>query len=1609
MNITIKKVKKFQDDSMKITSDIIADAKNAGIIVDDILKSFIKEFYALILIEKLEHKNNQYLINMAKESFDFFSSREGMLPKIRIFDHMEEKYTIIETLTDNMPFLLDSLKEELERREIKIHEIIHPILNVKRNDQGDLIAIDDDVKKTNNKESFIRLHISKIKQETKIRELELILTDVVSNVTYAVQDWQEMTNKANELISYPKTHHQTKELLTWVNNNNFTFLGYAQYHFDRNKAIGDKENLLGILKLINIKSNKKISQEIDKFVTNIFQDSNHESQIEICKINLASPVHRNSNIDCIALKTYNDKGDNTGIKIFIGIFTSVLYYQTINSIPIIKDKAKYVMDKAGFLDSSYSSKELSTILQSLPREELFQINQDQLYEMALSIYSLVIKPELKLFVRTHEFDDSLSCLVMIPRYRDGLEIKENISEILNKHLGEGSVITQEIQTNHLPMNCLYTIFTPKHTIDLNDRIITIMEEELKKIVKFWKEDLRSFLDDHLDQSQAKKIHKKYKNAFPIAYKENFPVDERVLKDIRLIELALTKKFPIFELHQDNKDVENDNFILSIYSYDRKILLSEMMPIFDHMGFSAVDEDTYCVNAVGHDGILWLHNFHLNISSYHVKSITELKEYEILAASEIKRYIEEALMQIWCKNLQNDYFNTLIIRARLDWRQVLLIRTLAKYIRQTGFTYSSEYVESIVISHPRLAKLIFMLFNQLFSPSENNKDQNKLDAINHEIATRLNQVVSSAEDKIIRRFFEVVRAIVRTNYYQTDSEGNLKDYVSIKINSSLVPELPKPVPFREIFVYSTKVEGIHLRGGSVARGGLRWSDRSEDFRTEVLGLMKAQMTKNSVIIPVGSKGGFVVKQSMPLIGRDEYLKEGIRCYETFLRGLLDVTDNIIDGKIVNPKNVIRYDDNDPYLVVAADKGTASFSDIANRVAASYNFWLGDAFASGGALGYDHKKMAITARGGWISVERHFNDLGINIKSQDFTVIGIGDMSGDVFGNAMLLSKNIRLVAAFNHMHIFIDPNPDSKTSFNERDRLFNMAVSGWSDYNPALISKGGGVFDRKAKTIDISPEIKQLLDIKEDQLSPDDLIKKILQARVDLLWNGGIGTYVKQSGESNAQVGDKTNDGLRINGSDLRCKIVGEGGNIGFTQLGRIEYARNGGRINTDAIDNSAGVDCSDHEVNIKIALFAALSKNKITTSQRDKLLAQMTDEVASLVLMDNKLQTQAITIAEQQGSSVLEMNARLINKLESANILNREVEFLPSNPELAKLESASLGLTRPEIAILLAYSKITIFNELLASDLPEDPYCKNDLISYFPKAMQENFVDEIENHRLRREIIATSIANSMVNRVGTFFYNFVQEDTAMPGSDIARSYIIARESLMLKAIWQEIEELDGKIDTKYQVELFTNINKLLSRFVLWLLKKQAHNLNIEQNINILKLSMNELIDNIEFVINGSSHEKYLDKLNYYKGLSISETLAKKMAAFSILSPAFDIIELAHKTKLPILKVAKLYFELGSRFSFDRLRLATDKIVMNNYWERLSLNSLKDDLYDQQRALALDVIKKVGINNNSINEWCLANEKRVNAYDVFIKDLSLVESLDFPMVVVATKKLNLLIL
>ncbi len=1556
-------------------------------------KKFIETFFALSPVSELEEIEATHAHTVAMACEKALQSRDKKGPKLVIEQFKSEESgrtrTRVIAINDDMPFLVDSLSGLFTALGLAIQFIQHPILSVGRDAKGKLTRAErlDDVVPPLPRESVIYVELSPLPVSLSVAALEAQMEETLEHVQAAVTDWRAMRSKVSDLATSfaPKDKSdvdakEVQDLLTWLAGNHFVFLGYADYSVSE----GSKEATLTLdtksaLGTFRLKGNGSIERGARPTAT---------QPINVYKASEISRVHRRVHMDYVAIRRTDGRGKYLGETRIVGLFTSTVYYREVEQIPFIRNKAARVMAQSGFASSSHSGKALKTALEFLPREELFQMDEDALFAVAMRIVALDARPQVRLFVRTDTFERFISAMVYVPREQLSTELREEIARTLERaYQGTSSGFNVQVTDSPLARIMIEVVTTPGNIPDVQ---VAALEKQISGLANVWRVALHDAILGAFGDVEGQKLAATFANAFTPAYVNTHSAEAAAHDIRRALECTKNDGLALELFRKPNSSA--DELHLKCFTRDLNSELSSIIPLLEHMGATVIDATPYVITPRTPAQPVLLRNFTLR-----VKGTSALD----LAAS--KARIEEAIGSVWRGVSDNDSFNALIFAAGLSVRDIEILRAYSRYLQQLDFPYSRQFIAQALVTHAGLARTLAQLFAVRFNPEEKHRETKSAE-LKTEIETALENITNLAEDRVIRRLLALIFASLRTNFYQRTESGQPKEYLSIKLRSSLVPDMKLPVPYAEIFVTSMRVEGIHLRGGPVARGGLRWSDRPEDFRTEVLGLVKAQMVKNAVIVPTGAKGGFILRK--PPAEREAFAKEGIECYQMFLRGLLDITDNIVGSQVVAPKDVVRHDDDDPYLVVAADKGTATFSDTANAVAASYNFWLGDAFASGGSVGYDHKAMAITARGGWVAVERHFREMGKDISKETFTSAGIGDMAGDVFGNGMLLSDKLRLVAAFNHRHIFIDPAPDAASSFTERERLFKLPRSGWNDYNANLISKGGGVFERSAKSIKLSAEARTALGTDAAQTTPDELIRIILKSPVDLLWNGGIGTYVKANAETHEQVGDRANNALRINGRELRCKIVGEGGNLGFTQRGRIEYARASGRINTDAIDNSAGVDCSDHEVNIKIACGAAVAHERITIKQRDALLKKMTDEVAHLVLIDNKLQTQAISVTELQGAAVLDPAEQLIAALEADGLLNREVEFLPDAKQFGELRASKLGLTRPEIAVLLAYAKMALFGDLQDSKLLDAPYFEQDLLRYFPKAMQADYGDEIRKHRLRRAIVATMITNSIVNRTGFSFAHSLMKATGLPAADIAQAYVATRDTFKLREMWGQIESLDGKIAASLQSSLFSQVNQFIEHSCRWFLQHLAQPMDIAKVIDKYASSILLIEEKSESLVSDTLRKVYDKSVESLTAQGVPEALAKRLARLEILSSACDIVDVASTTKLPLEQVGKLYFELGAQLKLGWLRKATQGLAAENYWQQLAAKSLLIELYQAQARLTLEVIRRFGKKQGAAAAlWTEEVKEPLSRYLTFIEQLRTQQSFDYPMLIVALRQVQ----
>ncbi|MEO8810256.1 MAG: NAD-glutamate dehydrogenase domain-containing protein [Rhodanobacter sp.] len=1544
--------------------------------------------------------------------------------------------SLLQIVTDDMPFLVDTVSMVVSDS-AQIHAVIHPVVSVSRDDEGRLQGMGDAA--TGRPESVMHFEIDRAadagEQEQLIAQVEAALDDVRA----AVDDWPAMRDKAlsiaDDLLkrSMPLDADSVKEasdFMRWLAEDNFTFLGYREYEVT--DTAGDRvlrsleSSGLGILR----KTDHALApRSLRSLAASELPQSGATDAIILTKTNARSQVHRPGYMDYVGVLRFADDGTAIAEQRFLGLFTSNSYMSRPQDVPLVRHKVEAVMARSGLKRDSYSGKSLRHILETLPREELLQGSEDELFNASMGIMELRQRARPRLFVRRDRYGRFFTCMVFVPRDRFNTSVRERIESLLGSAL-HAVQSDSFVEMGESALARLTIVMRPKIG-DQPAYDVADLERKVTAIVRNWHDEVRDALIQLRGDHAGVVLANRYAKSLPAGYVEEVSPGVAA-EDIH--ELAQLEGDNALRMSFYHPPQEPETLRFKVYRSGGDIALSEVMPQLENLGLRVLTEHVYEISG----------DAPLSIQDFEVQPVGKLA----FSVEQVGTLFENAFEQIWRGNAENDGFNRLVLGAKLGWRQIAMLRGYSKYLLQTGVTFSQTYMEETLNRYPAIAGLLVELFLARFDPRREalSPDELKdagatlavemrtlipaqlLDAqpsliddlssalsrpraeqigvVEGVISVLLENVASLDEDRILRSFVDLIRATLRTSFFQ-HWDGESRPYISYKLDSHQVPELPKPVPYREIWVCAPRVEGIHLRFGAVARGGLRWSDRREDFRTEVLGLVKAQMVKNTVIVPVGSKGGFFVKKSPTDGDRDAVLAEGIACYKLFINGLLDITDNLVEGEIVHPQDVVRHDEDDPYLVVAADKGTAKFSDIANAISIEHHYWLGDAFASGGSHGYDHKDMGITARGGWESVKRHFRALGRDSQAEDFTCVGIGDMSGDVFGNGMLLSPHIRLLAAFDHRHVFLDPDPDAARSFAERERLFKLPRSSWDDYDKSLISAGGGVYPRNVKSIPISPEVRSALGLKTgvEHLEPAELLSAILKAPVDLLWNGGIGTYVKSSGESQADVGDRANNLLRVDGGELRCKIVGEGGNLGFTQKGRIEAAQKGVLLNTDFIDNSAGVDTSDHEVNIKILLNDAVHRGELTEDARNEQLASMTDEVADLVLWDNYRQNQAITLMEHQSVGRIGSMAHFIRTLEAEGTLDRQVENLPSDAELTERKARGVGLTRPELAVLLSYDKIRLYQQLVDSDVPEDPYLSKELARYFPVPLQEKYAEHMQRHRLKREIIATAVTNSTINRMGATFMMRMQEDTGKGPAAIAKAYTAAREILDARELWALIEAMDSKVAENTQIDAIKQIWSLLRHMTRWLLNRPGGALDIAENVSRYREGVTALRQVLPDVLTPTGKGDFSSSQEKWEGLGMPAELALRLARMPDLRSALDMVEVSQQSGKPMVEVARVFFELGGALDLEWLRGQIEALPVDGHWHAQARGSLLDELNHQHRALALQVLAMGSGDNDAspVQRWLQRDDPTLQHTRAMLAEI-LTQNADYPIASVAVRRL-----
>ncbi|MEV0307595.1 NAD-glutamate dehydrogenase [Nonomuraea fuscirosea] len=1523
--------------------------------------------------------------------------------------------SVVEVVTDDMPFLVDSVTMELDRHGLGTYLVVHPQMRVRRDMTGRMLGRgQEDVTGQMLVESWIHIEIDRQSDPEALKRVEGDLQRVLTDVRHAVEDFRKMralaVQTAEDLSMNPPPLEPAEvedslDLLRWLADGHFTFLGYREYRLEHTDE-GETLRALPGAALGILRDDRAGSDSFAALPAEVRAKAREKQLMIITKANSRATVHRATYLDYIGVKLFSPDGEVIGERRFLGLFTHVAYSESISRIPVLRRKLGDVLEAAGLTADSHDGKDLIEILETFPRDELFQTSVDQLLPIAMGVLRLRERKQVKLFLRRDDYGRYISCLIYLPRDRYTTKVRLKMEEVLLKALG-GRSLDYSAMIGESVLARLHVVVRgergtplPRPSVDVEE-----LEARLAAITRSWEDDLATALGEMTSEEEAPALIKRYASAFPEGYKVDFPPKVAVVDLRRLEHLVEQGDGERVEINlYEPYDAEEGERRLKVYKVGSPISLSQALPLIQRLGVEVVDERPYEIDRDNDPRTknAWIYDFGLRY--------TPSDEVD---RNDFKRLFQDGLTALWHGRVQADDFNALILAAGLTWEQVEILRAYAKYLRQAGSTFSQPYMEQVLRDNVRLARLLVQLFEAKLDPRRGEDVRVELvDALHEEILGALDAVASLDEDRILRAYLEMIQATLRTNYFQT-VDGRRKSYISLKLDPGAISVLPLPRPKYEIFVYSPRVEGVHLRFGKVARGGLRWSDRMEDFRTEILGLVKAQMVKNTGIVPTGSKGGFVVKRPPKSGSREDVLAEGVACYRTFISGLLDVTDNLVDGKVVPPPDVVRHDGDDTYLVVAADKGTATFSDIANSVAKEYGFWLGDAFASGGSIGYDHKAMGITARGAWESVKYHFRTMGVDVQSTDFTVAGIGDMSGDVFGNGMLLSRHIRLVAAFDHRHIFVDPTPDAARTYAERQRLFELPRSSWEDYDAKLISAGGGVFPRTAKSIHLTPQMHEALGIPAGvtSMAPNDLISAILKAPVDLLWNGGIGTYVKSAAESNADVGDKANDGLRVNASDLRCKVIGEGGNLGFTQLARIEFALNGGLVNTDFIDNSAGVDTSDHEVNIKILLDQVVRDGELTDKQRNQVFTSMTDEVADLVLRDNYAQNVVLAASRSQAVEMLHIHARYLRKLERDGLVNRELEFLPSDKTLAERRQARLGLTAPEFAVLLAYTKLVADAELLGSDLPDDPYLASWLVSYFPSALRERFRTYMDEHPLRREIITTCVVNELVNSAGTTFTFRFGEETGASTPDIVRAYLVAREVFDLPSFYRAVESLDNEIDTATQIAMLLEARKLAERGARWLLVNRRPPLDLAGSVSFFMKGFNGLLAHIPKLLTGPDLAAYEDRRDSFAARGVPMELAERVAGMVPAYSTLDLVEISSLTGRPVSEVAEVYFDLADRLQLARLRERIIALPRDNRWNSIARSALRDDLYAAHASLTRDVLahSKPGLPpEERLARWSDANSAAVSRARQTLSEIWESDNFDLATLSVALRAIRTLV-
>jgi glutamate dehydrogenase len=1576
--------------------------------------TFLRLYLESSVLQRTIKRSAEDLFAIARHHWNLSLQRESNQLLVSVFNPGGNEAgwcsgsTVIQTVVEDMPFLVDCVTMAIRSMGCGLDWILHPVIAVQRDSRGKVreVSAAADAAQGKPLESLVHIEFSPRLDDARCQELKDKIDAVLSDLRIVVADYAAMKERTRLAIQALEAvpagmdaaeFAEVRDMLRWLQENHFTFLAYTETEVRRDPDGNERfvtvpDSGLGLLRSTrtNLDPDGYIAPaaEMDKY-------SKSSRVLVISKGNARSHLHHPDYMDVVSVKKFDAAGQVQGTHRFIGLFSAEAYASSPRLIPVLRHKIRQVIARTKLRENSHAHKAFLLVLETLPRDELIQSSEDELFNTAMGVLGLHENEPLRLFMRRDRYGRYYACMVYMPRDRYSRDLRERIGSVLQEQLRGLEV---EVQTQFVrgAFACVYYIVRTRPGTELQLETQSI-EQALISVARTWTERLREVLEESIDANAASEIMMRFAGAFDVGYTDQVsPVE--AAQDVQFLNVldADQPLVPRLILGEDPEHPERMR--LKLYVRGEPVVLSDILPVLENFGLRVLGQQLDPIEPE-EGSSLWVQEFEVRLPAL----IREVSE-------ELRDQFEEAFLQVSAGRVENDGFNRLVLCAGLSSRETVLLRTVCRYLLQIGLPFSQAYMEGQLAEYSEMAGKLVRLFMARHDPALPVSERERRQAdLNTALEAALDQVQSLDADRVMRAFHGVIRASLRTNFFQRGQDGLPKPYVSLKLDPQQIPELPRPRPMYETFVYASEVEGIHLRGGKVARGGLRWSDRREDFRTEVLGLMKAQMVKNAIIVPVGAKGGFVVKKGPPPSEREAWLATGVECYKTFIRGLLDITDNLKDGACSAPLDVVRHDGDDPYLVVAADKGTASFSDIANGLAGEYGFWLADAFASGGSAGYDHKKMGITARGAWESVKRHFRELGKDIQREDFTVVGIGDMSGDVFGNGMLLSRHIRLLAAFDHRHIFIDPSPDPELSYRERERMFKLPRSSWEDYGEKLISKGGGVWSRKLKTIKLSEEARNALGIKEKVFAPNALIHEILKAPVDLLWNGGIGTYVKSTQESHLDVGDRGNDAIRVNGRELSCKVIGEGGNLGLTQLGRIEFAVQGGRLNTDAIDNAGGVHSSDLEVNIKIPLNGLMLRGTLGKSDRDSLLVKMTDAVANAVLEDNYIQSQAVSLLERDAPQRLDEHANIIRSLERDGLLSRALEFLPDEETLAERRGSNSGLTRPELSVLLSYSKLSLYQTVVEGPLPDDPWFEQALLGYFPPRLVESYPDALKSHRLRREIIATILTNDVINRMGMAFCRRIAEELGVARDLVVGAYVVSKEVFEADALWKSIESMDNQLPTDFQYRALARVVGLVKHGVLWALMQGVAIHSIAEAIERYRAGRAELESLLPELLPASYLLDWQTAMKSDVDSGMSEALAVRLANTRVMGSAPDIVELSLASGQPVKVVSEIYFRVGETFSLPWMLASIISLRAEGRWQALARATLRDDAYRLQRKLTAHIIGRPGDIASSMDRWLDTHGAAVRFAQQRIAEIQSTAKADFQTMTVILRELRKLCL